>query len=103
MLETKIVTALGSVQKQNRVQKLIHTHQVETIYHAAAYKHVPLVEENVIEGIRNNVFGTLACAEAAIAEGVKKFHADLHRQSGTPNQYHGHQQTDGGINFTSIG
>ncbi|GAB7217045.1 hypothetical protein OS42_36580 [Dickeya oryzae] len=73
MLETKIVTALGSVQKQNRVQKLIHTHQVETIYHAAAYKHVPLVEENVIEGIRNNVFGTLACAEAAIAEGVENF------------------------------
>ncbi|MCA7014182.1 polysaccharide biosynthesis protein [Dickeya dadantii] len=73
LLDTKIVAALGSVQKQNRIQKLIRAYQVETIYHAAAYKHVPLVEDNVIEGIRNNVFGTLACAEAAIEEGVRNF------------------------------
>ncbi|XBW55225.1 polysaccharide biosynthesis protein [Dickeya fangzhongdai] len=73
LLDTKIVAALGSVQKQNRIQKLMRAHQVETIYHAAAYKHVPLVEDNVIEGIRNNVFGTLACAEAAIEEGVRNF------------------------------
>ncbi|PXW46883.1 FlaA1/EpsC-like NDP-sugar epimerase [Erwinia sp. AG740] len=72
-LDTQIVAALGSVQKQNRVQRLIQAHQVETIYHAAAYKHVPLVESNVIEGIRNNVFGTLACAEAAIQAGVRNF------------------------------
>lgn len=49
----------------------MQAHQVETVYHAAAYKHVPLVEDNVIEGIRNNVFGTLACANAAIEAGVK--------------------------------
>ncbi|UJR63061.1 polysaccharide biosynthesis protein [Dickeya zeae] len=72
-LDTQIIAALGSVQKQNRVQRLIQAHQVETIYHAAAYKHVPLVESNVIEGIRNNVFGTLACAEAAIQAGVRNF------------------------------
>ncbi len=48
-------------------------HQVETVYHAAAYKHVPLVEDNVIEGILNNVFGTLACANAAIEASVKNF------------------------------
>ncbi|MBP2834518.1 polysaccharide biosynthesis protein [Dickeya parazeae] len=72
-LDTQIIAALGSVQKQNRVQRLIQAHQVETIYHAAAYKHVPLVENNVIEGIRNNVFGTLACAEAAIQAGVRNF------------------------------
>lgn len=72
-LDTRIVTTLGSIQKQNRLLRVIRDNQVETIYHAAAYKHVPLVEDNVIEGIRNNVFGTLACAEAAIEAGVCNF------------------------------
>ncbi len=70
---TKIVAALGSVQRQNRLEKLMAAYEVETLYHAAAYKHVPIVEDNVVEGIRNNVFGTLACAQAAIATGVKNF------------------------------
>ena len=43
---------------------------VETVYHAAAYKHVPMVEFNTIEGIQNNVFGTLCCAQAAVDAGV---------------------------------
>ncbi|WCP67288.1 nucleoside-diphosphate sugar epimerase/dehydratase [Vibrio tubiashii] len=72
-LKTELVSALGSVQKENRLTKLMQTHQVETVYHAAAYKHVPLVENNIIEGIRNNVFGTLACANAAISSGVDNF------------------------------
>lgn len=46
---------------------------VNTVYHAAAYKHVPLVEHNVIEGVQNNVFGTLHAAEAALAAGVERF------------------------------
>jgi FlaA1/EpsC-like NDP-sugar epimerase len=46
---------------------------VQTLYHAAAYKHVPLVEHNVVEGIRNNIFGTTTAAEAAVAEGVEAF------------------------------
>ncbi|RQW61708.1 nucleoside-diphosphate sugar epimerase/dehydratase [Vibrio viridaestus] len=71
--DTKIVAALGSVQRENRVQKLMEMHNIETVYHAAAYKHVPLVEDNIIEGIRNNVFGTLSCATAAINAGVKNF------------------------------
>ena len=71
--ETKIVTALGSVQNENRVLNLMKMHNVETVYHAAAYKHVPIVEDNAIEGLRNNVFGTLNCAQAAIAAGVKNF------------------------------
>lgn len=70
---TKIIAALGSVQKENRLTNLMTTYNVETVYHAAAYKHVPLVEDNIIEGIRNNVFGTLACANAAIAAGVENF------------------------------
>ncbi|MCZ4294814.1 polysaccharide biosynthesis protein [Vibrio sinaloensis] len=72
-LNTELVSALGSVQKENRLTKLMQAHNVETVYHAAAYKHVPLVEDNIIEGIRNNVFGTLACANAAISTGVKNF------------------------------
>ncbi|KLV06033.1 nucleoside-diphosphate sugar epimerase [Photobacterium aquae] len=72
-LNTKIVAALGSVQRQNRVQYLMTHHEVETVYHAAAYKHVPLVEDNIVEGIRNNVFGTFSAAEAAIAAKVKNF------------------------------
>ncbi|MCG9555973.1 polysaccharide biosynthesis protein [Vibrio kanaloae] len=71
--DTRIVAALGSVQRQNRLEKLMKAHNVETVYHAAAYKHVPLVEDNIVEGVRNNVFGTLACAEAAIQTGVKNF------------------------------
>lgn len=71
--DTKIVTALGSVQNENRVLNLMKMHNVETVYHAAAYKHVPIVEDNAIEGLRNNVFGTLNCARAAISAGVKNF------------------------------
>ncbi|PMO95267.1 nucleoside-diphosphate sugar epimerase [Vibrio breoganii] len=69
----KLVACLGSVQNKNRLTKTMKAHMVDTIYHAAAYKHVPIVEENIIEGIRNNVFGTLACADAAIAMGVSNF------------------------------
>lgn len=71
--ETQIIAALGSVQRQNRVEKLMMAYNIETVYHAAAYKHVPLVEDNIVEGIRNNVFGTLSVAEAAIKTGVKNF------------------------------
>ena len=47
--------------------------KVQTVYHAAAYKHVPLVEYNIVEGVSNNVFGTWCAAEAAIAAGVETF------------------------------
>ncbi len=70
---TDIISILGSVQKQHRLQTIFETFKVETIYHAAAYKHVPMVEHNVVEGVRNNVFGTWYCAEAAIKAGVKTF------------------------------
>jgi FlaA1/EpsC-like NDP-sugar epimerase len=70
---TKIVSILGSVQRQNRLETIFKTFAVQTIYHAAAYKHVPMVEHNVVEGVRNNVFGTWYCAEAAIKAGVERF------------------------------
>ena len=72
-LRTEIIPILGSVQKQNRLETIFRAFKVQTIYHAAAYKHVPLVEANIVEGVRNNVFGTWYCAEAAIAAGVERF------------------------------
>ncbi|OBU41024.1 nucleoside-diphosphate sugar epimerase [Photobacterium phosphoreum] len=70
---TQIISALGNVQKQNHIERLMVAHKIDTVFHAAAYKHVPLVEDNIIEGINNNIFGTLAAAEAAINAGVKNF------------------------------
>jgi FlaA1/EpsC-like NDP-sugar epimerase len=69
----EIISILGSVQKQNRLETIFKTFAVQTIYHAAAYKHVPMVEHNVVEGVRNNVFGTWYCAEAAIKAEVERF------------------------------
>ncbi|PID44662.1 MAG: nucleoside-diphosphate sugar epimerase [Proteobacteria bacterium] len=72
-LSVELVTVLGSVQKEHRVEVIMHTFGVQTVYHAAAYKHVPMVEHNIVEGVRNNVFGTWYCAEAAIRAGVESF------------------------------
>lgn len=72
-IPTKVVPILGSVQQNRRLETTIKAFRVRTIYHAAAYKHVPLVEENVVEGIRNNVFGTLSIARAAQKLGVESF------------------------------
>ncbi|AJJ18789.1 TrsG protein-like protein [Yersinia intermedia] len=72
-IDSEFVTLLGSVQNESRLVQVMTNFQVNTVYHAAAYKHVPLVENNVIEGVRNNIFGTLYCAKAAIKSGVEKF------------------------------
>lgn len=68
-----ITARLGSVTDLTRVSGVIRQEQVEIIMHAAAYKHVPLVEENEIEGARNNVIGTRVVAEAAEKAGVERF------------------------------
>ncbi|MFN2359693.1 MAG: polysaccharide biosynthesis protein, partial [Marinobacter sp.] len=72
-LEVQIHPLLGNVAHRRRCETVMKGFKVETVYHAAAYKHVPLVEQNVIEGVQNNVFGTLHAAEAAIAAGVERF------------------------------
>ncbi|EDL53895.1 mannosyl-transferase [Vibrio mediterranei AK1] len=72
-LDITIVSVLGSVQRQNRLEKTMLANEVNTVFHAAAYKHVPLVESNIVEGVRNNVFGTLYCAQAAINCNVRNF------------------------------
>ncbi len=69
----QLTALLGSVQDKKRLQSIFTVYGVQTIYHAAAYKHVPIVEENIVEGIRNNIFGTYRAAEAAFDSGVETF------------------------------
>ncbi|WP_274880634.1 polysaccharide biosynthesis protein [Vibrio harveyi] len=72
-LTCDIIPLLGSVQRQHRLETTMTAFKVQTVYHAAAYKHVPLVEFNVIEGVRNNIYGTYYTACAAIKSGVESF------------------------------
>ncbi|EIC29679.1 MULTISPECIES: polysaccharide biosynthesis protein [Methylomicrobium] len=70
---TPIYAILGSVTDAPRLTKICKTFKVQTIYHAAAYKHVPIVEHNPVAAIRNNIFGTLRSAEAAVTARVETF------------------------------
>ncbi len=72
-LGVEIVPLIGSVHHRNRVREILGCFAIDTVYHAAAYKHVPIVEENMVEGIYNNVFGTWNAAEAALESGVETF------------------------------
>ena len=72
-LEVPFYPIIGSVLDRNKMAAIMQGHGVQTLYHAAAYKHVPLVESNAIEGLRNNVFGTQVCATAAQEAGVELF------------------------------
>lgn len=72
-LDIELCSLLGSVQHKSRMKSIMTSFKIHTVYHAAAYKHVPIVEENVIEGVRNNVFGTFYCAEAALETNVERF------------------------------
>ena len=71
-LSVPCLPILVSVRDGERLEALMRMFRVDTIYHAAAYKHVPLVEQNMAEGIRNNVFGTLAMARAAVSAQVAR-------------------------------
>ena len=68
-----IYPILGSVNNKSRLTNVFERFSVDTIYHAAAYKHVPMVEFNNTEGVNNNIFGTLSCAQVAIDTGVETF------------------------------
>ncbi|VDC23527.1 polysaccharide biosynthesis protein [Pseudogemmobacter humi] len=70
---TEMVPVLGSVTDARSVRQAILEHEVEVVLHAAAYKHVPLVEGNPISGLTNNVFGTRTLADACVEAGVKRF------------------------------
>lgn len=71
--QVELIAALGSVLDERRLQRLFERFAIDTVYHAAAYKHVPLVEHNPVEGLANNALGTLSAARAAARAGVAHF------------------------------
>ncbi|AZF04448.1 nucleoside-diphosphate sugar epimerase/dehydratase [Pseudomonas sp. R5-89-07] len=72
-LPVRLLPILGSVRDQEKLLDVMRTWHVNTVYHAAAYKHVPMVEHNIAEGVLNNVIGTLNTAQAALQVGVQNF------------------------------
>lgn len=72
-MEIEVVPLVGSTHHRSRVLQLLRNFGVQTVYHAAAYKHVPLVEYNMLEGVHNNIIGTWHAAEAASEAGVETF------------------------------
>ncbi|MCB8747107.1 polysaccharide biosynthesis protein [Rhodoferax sp. U2-2l] len=72
-LPVELVPLLGSVTNAQRLQAVCESYRPATVYHAAAYKHVPMVEDNPGEGVRNNVLGTLTAAQAAASSGARRF------------------------------
>ncbi len=71
--QLNLVVLIGSVRNSNRINQIMHTYKPDIVYHAAAHKHVPLMEESPNEAIKNNVLGTYKTATAAAKIGVKKF------------------------------
>lgn len=69
----RLVPLLGSVQNKELLTEIMQKFSIQTVYHAAAYKHVPIVEYNCIEAVKNNIFGTLACLQASIAAKAERF------------------------------
>ena len=72
-MDIELVPVLGSVTDPRQVRQVLETHEVQVVLHAAAYKHVPLVEANPLAGLTNNVFGTRTLANAAAKAGVERF------------------------------
>ena len=72
-LDIDLIPILGSVENERLMERVLRRFSVDALFHAAAYKHVPMVEHNVIAGVRNNVFGTYALTQAAQNAGVKTF------------------------------
>jgi FlaA1/EpsC-like NDP-sugar epimerase len=72
-LSVRLLPILGSIRNQSKLLDVMKAWRIDTVYHAAAYKHVPMVEHNIAEGVLNNVIGTLNTAEAALTAGVANF------------------------------
>ena len=92
--ELNLVVLIGSVRDSRRIKQVFETYRPQVVYHAAAHKHVPLMEDSPAEAIKNNVIGTYKTAYAAMMNGCERFRADQHRQGGESHQYHGGQQAD---------
>ncbi|MCK5896262.1 MAG: polysaccharide biosynthesis protein, partial [Cocleimonas sp.] len=72
-ISCELIALLGSVTNEQRIGSVLQAYKVQTLYHAAAYKHVPLVEHNPVEGIENNVLGTFLTAKAALSAEIEYF------------------------------
>ena len=72
-LNVDIVSVLGSIQDKSALNRIFDLNNIDTLYHAAAFKHVPIIEDNIIEGIKNNVYGTKLLIDLSIENKVKKF------------------------------
>ncbi|MDF9755723.1 FlaA1/EpsC-like NDP-sugar epimerase [Pseudomonas sp. TE6288] len=72
-LPVRVLPILGSIRNPDQLFDVMRTWHIDTVYHAAAYKHVPMVEHNIAEGVLNNIFGTLNTAQAALQAGVSNF------------------------------
>jgi FlaA1/EpsC-like NDP-sugar epimerase len=70
---TKVIATIGNIQDKSHLEESMKYHGIDTIYHAAAYKHVPIIENNISAGVKNNILGTWYCAEAAIRANVSSF------------------------------
>lgn len=94
-LSVNLLPILGSVRNPERLVDVMRTWKVNTVYHAAAYKHVPIVEHNIAEGVLNNVIGTLHAAGRGAGRRAE-LRADFHRQGGAADQCDGQHQAPGG-------
>ena len=92
---TQIIPLLGSVTDRRSMIAAFAQHDVQIVLHAAAYKHVPLVERNVLAGIFNNVIGTATLAQAAALSGVERFRACFDRQGRASSGRDGGHETHG--------
>ena len=100
--EVDIKPVMGSIQREHRLEVIMTSFKVQSVYHAAAYKHVPLVEHNVVEGVRNNVFGTWYAAEAAIKSGVETFVLISTDKAVRPTSVMGGEQAYGGASTPGV-
>ena len=90
-----IIPAIGDVTVHERVAEVLQQTDPDLVFHAAAHKHVPLMELNPKEAVRNNVLGTKTVAEASLASGGRSLCAHFHRQGGESDECHGRHETGG--------
>ena len=88
---------IGSIQNPGALAEVFERYRPSVVYHAAAYKHVPLMESHIFEAIENNIFGTLNVVEAARKQGVCGIRDDFVRQGGAARQRNGRDEADRGI------
>ena len=90
--DLNLTVLIGSVRDERRLESIFSKYRPDIVFHAAAHKHVPLMEDSPNEAIKNNVIGTLKTARTASHYQIKKFILDINRQGSQPDQHHGSEQ-----------